>query len=317
VDEIRAFQIPTEWTVEDVLVGETIMAPRISLHVSDVLDPPLSFAGGSFDVVVDKGLFDALMENDGGGLGGPSSSWERTRTLFSESSRVLCDGGSYVCVSLGESHVIRLIVDASATWGTTLRIYEVPPLESDSSGMRPFAFVLTKRADGAPSGVGQRVEFHREDGFMTMVGPDAREVGVILEESRAAFRARRGVPSNMPGGEPARSSLAQIHVKPLDDETDLSALAARIAGADGRCCGGKFSGLAWRENEIVPIGYGLSKLILSCVVEDDRLDELCECIGEEEEEWVQSVDVDWENTVPIMVASNVLKCVGKSPIGYK
>jgi len=340
VGEMKEGQIPPEWIVEDattsLLVTADVVVPRISLHVADVLDPPLEFAGDSvFDAVVDKGLFDALMDDDDGQH--PSSSLstpsvEKTRTLFGESARVLADGGCYVCISLGERHIVKLIVDAAfaddggggaSPWGNTLRIYEVLPLPSDSSGMRPFAFVVTKERVSNDGG-GLAVEFYREGDLKpaTTVGPDVGEVVDILDESRCRFKERTKTSGSAAafGGDdndddPPRMSLARIHVKPWDDGTDLTSLAVRIRGEGSRCCcGGEFSGdLTWTETETVPMGYGLSKLVLSCVVEDGRLEELCNLISEAEEEFVQSVDIDWEATVPVMGVPNVLKYAGKVP----
>ena len=50
--------------------------------------------------------------------------------------------------------------------------------------------------------------------------------------------------------------------------------------------------------QVVPIGFGISKLVMSCVLESDDLEVLVEAM-EDELEGVQSVDVDWENTFPV------------------
>ena len=46
-----------------------------------------------------------------------------------------------------------------------------------------------------------------------------------------------------------------------------------------------------------------------------RLVKLCNLIREAEEEFVQSVDIDWEATVPVMGVQNVLKFAMKAPAG--
>ena len=45
--------------------------------------------------------------------------------------------------------------------------------------------------------------------------------------------------------------------------------------------------------KLVPVGYGINKLRVMCVVEDEKvsIDELCEQISEFED-FVQSVDID-------------------------
>ncbi|XP_030627228.1 eukaryotic translation elongation factor 1 delta b (guanine nucleotide exchange protein) [Chanos chanos] len=82
----------------------------------------------------------------------------------------------------------------------------------------------------------------------------------------------------------AKSSIL-LDVKPWDDETDMSKLeeCVRSVQADG---------LVWGSSKLVPVGYGIKKLQIQCVVEDDKVgtDMLEEEITKFED-YVQSVDV--------------------------
>ncbi|XP_028831872.1 eukaryotic translation elongation factor 1 delta a (guanine nucleotide exchange protein) isoform X2 [Denticeps clupeoides] len=82
----------------------------------------------------------------------------------------------------------------------------------------------------------------------------------------------------------AKSSIL-LDVKPWDDETDMVKLeeCVRSVQADG---------LLWGASKLVPVGYGIKKLQISCVVEDDKVgtDMLEEEITKFED-YVQSVDV--------------------------
>ncbi|XP_067086497.1 eukaryotic translation elongation factor 1 delta b (guanine nucleotide exchange protein) isoform X1 [Osmerus mordax] len=82
----------------------------------------------------------------------------------------------------------------------------------------------------------------------------------------------------------AKSSIL-LDVKPWDDETDMAKLeeCVRSVAADG---------LLWGQSKLVPVGYGIKKLQISCVVEDDKVgtDMLEEEITKFED-YVQSVDV--------------------------
>ncbi|XP_077441370.1 eukaryotic translation elongation factor 1 delta b (guanine nucleotide exchange protein) isoform X2 [Vanacampus margaritifer] len=82
----------------------------------------------------------------------------------------------------------------------------------------------------------------------------------------------------------AKSSIL-LDVKPWDDETDMSKLeeCVRSVQADG---------LLWGVSKLVPVGYGIKKLQIACVVEDDKVgtDMLEEEITKFED-YVQSVDV--------------------------
>ncbi|KAI9244546.1 hypothetical protein BY458DRAFT_485441 [Sporodiniella umbellata] len=76
-----------------------------------------------------------------------------------------------------------------------------------------------------------------------------------------------------------------LEIKPWDDETDMDALTAAVRAI-------AMDGLLWGGSQFVPIGYGIRKLQINCVVEDDKvlLDDLTEQITDLED-FVQSVDI--------------------------
>ena len=76
-----------------------------------------------------------------------------------------------------------------------------------------------------------------------------------------------------------------LDVKPWDDETDMDAMLAAVKSI-------KMEGLSWGANKLVPVGYGIKKLQVMCVVEDAKvsIDELQEKISDFKN-FVQSVDV--------------------------
>eukprot|EP00745_Piridium_sociabile_P033069 TRINITY_DN56613_c0_g1_i4.p2 TRINITY_DN56613_c0_g1~~TRINITY_DN56613_c0_g1_i4.p2 ORF type:complete len:221 (-),score=70.84 TRINITY_DN56613_c0_g1_i4:94-756(-) len=88
----------------------------------------------------------------------------------------------------------------------------------------------------------------------------------------------------------AKSNII-LDVKPWDDETDMKKLEAcvRTVACDG---------LVWGPGKLVPVGYGIHKLQIGCVVEDEKvgtdfLDEQITAF----EDYVQSVDVAAFNKV--------------------
>ncbi|XP_034473442.1 probable elongation factor 1-delta isoform X2 [Drosophila innubila] len=82
----------------------------------------------------------------------------------------------------------------------------------------------------------------------------------------------------------AKSSIL-LDVKPWDDETDLKVMEAEIRKIT-------LDGLLWGASKFVPVAFGIQKLTISCVVEDEKvsLDWLTEEI-EKIDELVQSVDI--------------------------
>jgi len=85
---------------------------------------------------------------------------------------------------------------------------------------------------------------------------------------------------------PAAKSVVTLDVKPWDDETDMKLLEAHVRSVEK-------DGLVWGLSKLVPVGYGVSKLQITLVIEDDKisLDELQEELAEGGEEYIQSTDV--------------------------
>lgn len=88
----------------------------------------------------------------------------------------------------------------------------------------------------------------------------------------------------------AKSNII-LDVKPWDDETDMKELEKEVRNVT-------MDGLVWGASKLVPLAYGIHKLQISCVVEDDKVsvDELQEKL-QDIEDYVQSVDIAAFNKV--------------------
>ena len=75
-------------------------------------------------------------------------------------------------------------------------------------------------------------------------------------ERKAAKEAKKGVLI-------AKSNIL-LDVKPWDDETDMAALEAEVRKIET-------DGLLWGASKLVAVGYGIKKLQICCVVEDDKV----------------------------------------------
>ncbi|KAM0696862.1 hypothetical protein Q7P36_002933 [Cladosporium allicinum] len=84
---------------------------------------------------------------------------------------------------------------------------------------------------------------------------------------------------------PAAKSIVTLDVKPWDDETSMKELEESVRGIEQ-------DGLVWGGSKLVAVGFGIKKLQINLVIEDDKvsLDELQEKI-EGFEDYVQSSDV--------------------------
>nr|XP_043899973.1 eukaryotic translation elongation factor 1 delta b (guanine nucleotide exchange protein) isoform X1 [Solea senegalensis] len=124
-------------------------------------------------------------------------------------------------------------------------------------------------------------EDEEDDDDIDLFGSDEDEEAEQLKEQRLKVYAEKKAkkPTII-----AKSSIL-LDVKPWDDETDMAKLeeCVRSVQADG---------LLWGTSKLVPVGYGIKKLQIACVVEDDKVgtDMLEEEITKFED-FVQSVDV--------------------------
>merc|ERR1712039_648475 len=83
----------------------------------------------------------------------------------------------------------------------------------------------------------------------------------------------------------AKTSVV-LDIKPWDDETDMTEMLNNVKTIEK-------DGLVWGASKLVPVGYGINKLRIIMVVEDEKvsIDEVQEQIAEFED-FVQSVDVE-------------------------
>uniref|UniRef100_A0A8D2LS91 Elongation factor 1-delta n=2 Tax=Varanus komodoensis TaxID=61221 RepID=A0A8D2LS91_VARKO len=123
-----------------------------------------------------------------------------------------------------------------------------------------------------------------EDDDIDLFGSDEeeedQEAARVREERLKQYAEKK---SKKPGLI-AKSSIL-LDVKPWDDETDMSKMEECVRSV-------QMDGLVWGASKLVPVGYGIKKLQIQCVVEDDKVGT---DILEEEitkfEDYVQSVDI--------------------------
>ncbi|KAL2757538.1 hypothetical protein ACRALDRAFT_1060882 [Sodiomyces alcalophilus JCM 7366] len=123
-----------------------------------------------------------------------------------------------------------------------------------------------------------------EDDDVDLFGSDDEEedeeAARVREERLAEYRKKKEAKPK-----PAAKSIVTMDIKPWDDETDMAALEAAVRGIEK-------DGLVWGASQLVPLGFGIKKLQINMVVEDEKIgvSELQEEI-EEFEDYVQSTDI--------------------------
>ncbi|XP_049611459.1 elongation factor 1-beta [Syngnathus scovelli] len=122
-----------------------------------------------------------------------------------------------------------------------------------------------------------------DDDDVDLFGSDEEEdaeAARLKEERVAAYAAKKSTKPALI----AKSSIL-LDVKPWDDETDMAKLEECVRSI-------QMDGLVWGQSKLLPVGYGIRKLQINCVVEDDKVgtDILEEQITAFED-FVQSMDV--------------------------
>lgn len=122
-----------------------------------------------------------------------------------------------------------------------------------------------------------------DDDDVDLFGSDDEEdaeAAKIREERLAAYAQKKSAKPALI----AKSSIV-LDVKPWDDETDMKEMEKQVRTIE-------MDGLVWGASKLVPVGYGINKLQIMCVVEDEKVsvDLLSEKI-QEFEDFVQSVDI--------------------------
>ncbi|KAJ5553511.1 Elongation factor 1-beta [Penicillium frequentans] len=118
-----------------------------------------------------------------------------------------------------------------------------------------------------------------------LFGSDSEEEDAAVVEERNKRLEEYKAKKAAKGPKPAAKSLVTLEVKPWDDETDLAEMEANVRAIE-------MDGLVWGASKLVAVGFGIKKLQINLVVEDEKVstDELQAQI-EEDEDHVQSTDI--------------------------
>ncbi|KAK9883798.1 hypothetical protein WA026_001993 [Henosepilachna vigintioctopunctata] len=182
-------------------------------------------------------------------------------------------------VSQSDFDTVKQIAKApSANFPHALRWYNhIKSFEAEKSA--PACPMKT-----APTTTAPPAKKEEDDDDVDLFGSDdeeeSEEAARIREERLKAYADKKSKKPELI----AKSSIV-LDVKPWDDETDMKAMEKQVRTIE-------MDGLIWGASKLVPVGYGINKLQIMCVVEDAKVsvDLLTETI-QEFEDFVQSVDI--------------------------
>lgn len=146
-----------------------------------------------------------------------------------------------------------------------------------------FASLPAGAASAAPAAAAAEEDDDDVDLFASDDEVD-EEAERIKAQRVAEYNARKEAKEAKKGKVIAKSNII-LDIKPWDDETDLEAMEKSIRSIT-------MDGLLWGTGKFVPVGYGIKKLQITCVIEDDKvmMDDLEDQVTGFED-FVQSMDI--------------------------
>ncbi|KAK6380725.1 hypothetical protein LTS17_004925 [Exophiala oligosperma] len=166
-------------------------------------------------------------------------------------------------------------------WYNHVKSYEADFSTLPGDPSKPFTtygpdkVALTENPKNAPA---------EDDDDMDLFGSDDEEEDpeVVAERERRLAEYKKKKEGKT---KPAAKSIVTLDVKPWDDETDMNELVQNVIGIE-------MDGLVWGAHKLEAVGFGIKKLQINLVIEDEKvsLTDLQEKI-EEDEDHVQSTDV--------------------------
>ncbi|EGO03022.1 hypothetical protein SERLA73DRAFT_131485 [Serpula lacrymans var. lacrymans S7.3] len=185
--------------------------------------------------------------------------------------------------SQADVHVFKAITaapDAGAHPHVTRWYAHIKSYSAEHDGLPGSSTAGQKFTEAAPVAEAAAEEDDEIDLFGEEDEEEDAEAERVKAERVAAYHAKK---ANKP--KTIAKSVVTLEVKPWDDETDMKALEESVRSVE-------MEGLVWGASTLVAIGYGIKKLQITLVIEDElvSLDDLQEQLAGLED-YVQSTDV--------------------------
>lgn len=220
-------------TVIDIMRSKHAVDSHLEFIEGDVLCLNETLNGSYFQWVLDKGLFDAMIQD--------ISDIDTARVLFTEVFNVLHPGGTVIMVSLLQHHILEILFTLSQERNMTVRILQVIPEQIDST-LLPFIIEISR---------------HESVSFLEIEGQN-----VLTFESACARVQLYQTQFRQTVFESKQRLLVCLELLPLDVDVNLNDVFNSLESA---CIGGVLWNI--QPHSIVPIAYGLSKLVLFGLVD--------------------------------------------------
>ncbi|KRT86450.1 hypothetical protein AMK59_958, partial [Oryctes borbonicus] len=148
----------------------------------------------------------------------------------------------------------------AARWYNHIKSFSPEEQKSFAVGSCPFKTAAPTTAGPAP--VTEKGAAGDDDDDVDLFASDEEEdeeAARIREERLKAYADKKSKKPELI----AKSSIV-LDVKPWDDETDMKKMEEFVRSIE-------MDGLVWGASKLVPVGYGINKLQIMCVVEDAKV----------------------------------------------
>uniref|UniRef100_A0AC35TKG4 EF1_GNE domain-containing protein n=1 Tax=Rhabditophanes sp. KR3021 TaxID=114890 RepID=A0AC35TKG4_9BILA len=148
-----------------------------------------------------------------------------------------------------------------------------------------FSEAEKKAFGGASTSAGAEEDFDLFDSEEDEEESEAKKK--ITEERLKAYHEKKAKKA----GPIAKSSVI-LDIKPWDDTTDMGKMEEEVRKIT-------MDGLVWGGGKLIPLAYGIRKLQIIIVIEDDKVstEDLIDLITTDLEDYVQSVDIHAFNKI--------------------
>jgi len=211
------------------------------------------------------------------------NNWLKTRSYISGFQPSQADVVSFK--ALKEAPAVEKYPHAYR-WYNHIKSYEADFSTLPGDPSKPFTtygpeeVALTINPKDAPDSK----EAAEEEDEVDLFGSDEEEEDpeVVAEREKRLAEYKKKKEGKV---KPAAKSMVTLDVKPWDDETDMDELVKNVRAIE-------MDGLVWGAHKLVAVGFGIKKMQVNLVVEDEKvsIDDLQGKI-EEDEDHVQSTDV--------------------------
>ncbi|KAF7532133.1 hypothetical protein G7054_g8251 [Neopestalotiopsis clavispora] len=171
----------------------------------------------------------------------------------------------------------------AARWYKHIATYESEFASLPGDASKPYTTYGPEASEGIANPVKKPAaadDGDEEDLFGSDTDGEDPEAIRAREERLAAYREKKAAKPKT-----VAKTVVIMDVKPWDDETDMVGLESLVRGIDK-------DGLVWGASNLVAVGFGIKKLQINLVIEDEKisLTELQDEI-QEFEDYVQSTDI--------------------------